>query len=55
MLIGVPKEIKTHEHEVGLTPVAVREYVAAALVSLLKRMPGALSELFSHRGANKNG
>jgi alanine dehydrogenase len=27
--IGVPKEIKTHEYRVGLTPGAVREYVAA--------------------------
>jgi alanine dehydrogenase len=27
MLIGVPKEIKTHEYRVGLTPAAVREYV----------------------------
>jgi alanine dehydrogenase len=24
MLVGVPKEIKTHEHRVGLTPGAVR-------------------------------
>ena len=29
MKIGVPKEIKTHEYRVGLTPGAVREYVAA--------------------------
>lgn len=29
MRIGVPKEIKTHEYRVGLTPDAVREYVAA--------------------------
>lgn len=28
MLIGVPKEIKNHEYRVGLTPEAVREYVA---------------------------
>ena len=28
MRIGVPKEIKTHEYRVGLTPAAVREYVA---------------------------
>lgn len=27
MLVGVPKEIKTHEYRVGLTPEAVREYV----------------------------
>lgn len=29
MKIGVPKEIKTHEYRVALTPGAVREYVAA--------------------------
>jgi alanine dehydrogenase len=29
MLVGVPKEIKTHEYRVGLTPGAVREYVSA--------------------------
>ncbi|MFC0633790.1 alanine dehydrogenase [Brevundimonas balnearis] len=29
MRVGVPKEIKTNEHRVGLTPTAVREYVAA--------------------------
>ena len=28
MRIGVPKEIKTHEYRVGLTPAAVRELVA---------------------------
>jgi alanine dehydrogenase len=28
VLVGVPKEIKTHEYRVGLTPGAVREYVA---------------------------
>ncbi len=29
MQVGVPKEIKTHEYRVGLTPSAVRDYVAA--------------------------
>ncbi|MGZ3250317.1 MAG: alanine dehydrogenase [Croceibacterium sp.] len=29
MRVGVPKEIKVHEYRVGLTPGAVREYVAA--------------------------
>src|SRR3979490_715143 len=29
MRVGVPKEIKTHEYRVGLTPGAVREYVRA--------------------------
>ena len=28
MLIGVPKEVKTHEYRVGLTPSSVRELVA---------------------------
>jgi alanine dehydrogenase len=28
MLVGVPKEIKAHEYRVGLTPGAVREYMA---------------------------
>ncbi len=28
MLVGVPKEIKVEEYRVGLTPAAVREYVA---------------------------
>jgi alanine dehydrogenase len=28
MRVGVPKEIKADEHRVGLTPTAVREYVA---------------------------
>ena len=29
MRVGVPSEIKVHEYRVGLTPGAVREYVAA--------------------------
>ena len=29
MRVGVPKEIKTHEYRVGLTPDAIREYVSA--------------------------
>ena len=28
MLVGVPSEIKVHEYRVGLTPGAVREYIA---------------------------
>ena len=28
MRVGVPSEIKPNEHRVGLTPSAVREYVA---------------------------
>src|SRR5690349_13461282 len=27
MLVGVPKEVKTHEYRVGLTPGSVRELV----------------------------
>ena len=29
MLIGVPKEIKTHEYRVGLTPESVSDVVRA--------------------------
>ena len=28
MRVGCPKEIKNHEYRVGLTPAAVRDYVA---------------------------
>ncbi|MBW8305057.1 MAG: alanine dehydrogenase, partial [Brevundimonas sp.] len=28
MRVGVPTEIKKNEHRIGLTPTAVREYVA---------------------------
>jgi len=28
MRVGCPKEIKNHEYRVGLTPAAVREYIA---------------------------
>ena len=31
MRVGCPKEIKNHEYRVGLTPGAVREYVAHAM------------------------
>ena len=40
MKIGVPKEIKTHEYRVGLTPGAVREYVAAGHGVLVERGAG---------------
>jgi alanine dehydrogenase len=39
MLVGVPKEIKPQEYRVGLTPSAVREYVAAGHGVLVE--PGA--------------
>jgi alanine dehydrogenase len=41
MLVGVPKEIKTHEYRVGLTPAAVREYVAAGHQVLVETGAGA--------------
>jgi len=40
MLVGVPKEIKTHEYRVGLTPEAVREYVAAGHKVLIESGAG---------------
>jgi alanine dehydrogenase len=39
--IGVPKEIKVHEYRVGLTPFAVREYVAAGHAVLVEAGAGA--------------
>ncbi len=41
MKVGVPKEIKTHEYRVGLTPGAVREYVAAGHGVLIEANAGA--------------
>src|SRR5258705_12688373 len=41
MKVGVPKEIKTHEYRVGLTPGAVREYVAAGHAVLVETDAGA--------------
>jgi alanine dehydrogenase len=41
MKVGVPKEIKTHEYRVGLTPGAVREYVAAGHSVLVEIGAGA--------------
>lgn len=41
MLVGVPKEIKTHEYRVGLTPTAVREYVAAGHRVVIETNAGA--------------
>jgi alanine dehydrogenase len=40
MLVGVPKEIKTHEYRVGLTPGAVREYVACGHRVIVERNAG---------------
>ncbi|MGY3591886.1 alanine dehydrogenase [Bradyrhizobium sp. USDA 4341] len=41
MKVGVPKEIKTHEYRVGLTPGAVREYIAAGHSVLIETNAGA--------------
>ncbi|MCO4320790.1 alanine dehydrogenase [Aliidiomarina quisquiliarum] len=40
MLIGVPKEIKNHEYRIGLTPSAVREYVAHGHQVMVERDGG---------------
>ncbi len=41
MLIGVPKEIKNHEHRVGLTPVSVRELTQLGHKVLVETNAGA--------------
>ncbi|MBB4382560.1 alanine dehydrogenase [Bradyrhizobium sp. SBR1B] len=41
MKVGVPKEIKTHEYRVGLTPGAAREYVAAGHRVMIETDAGA--------------
>jgi alanine dehydrogenase len=41
MRVGVPKEIKIHEYRVGLTPGAVREYVAAGHSVVVETGAGA--------------
>ena len=41
MRVGVPTEIKTHEYRVGLTPGAVREYVAHGHKVLVQSGAGA--------------
>jgi alanine dehydrogenase len=56
MRIGVPKEIKTHEYRVGLTPGAVREYVAAGHSVLVETNAGegigASDEIYRKAGAD---
>lgn len=41
MLIGVPKEIKNHEYRVGLTPAAVKEFVAHGHNVIVQHNAGA--------------
>jgi alanine dehydrogenase len=55
MRVGVPKEIKTHEYRVGLTPGAVREYVGAGHSVLVETDAGggigAGDEVYRKAGA----
>ncbi|MBV9654833.1 MAG: alanine dehydrogenase [Acetobacteraceae bacterium] len=46
MKIGVPKEIKTHEYRVGLTPACVRDLTGAGHAVLIERAAGAGSGFF---------
>src|SRR5437763_15334237 len=41
MILGVPKEVKTHEYRVGLTPTSVREVVAAGHQVVVETNDGA--------------
>ncbi|MEO0498541.1 MAG: alanine dehydrogenase, partial [Pseudomonadota bacterium] len=41
MRVGVPKEIKNHEYRVGLTPGAVKEYVAHGHSVMVETLAGA--------------
>ena len=41
MIVGVPKEVKTHEYRVGLTPTSVREVVAAGHQVVVETNAGA--------------
>ena len=55
MRIGVPKEIKTHEYRVGLTPAGVRALTDAGHKVIVEREAGAGSgfenELYARAGA----
>ena len=55
MRVGVPKEIKIHEYRVGLTPGAVREYVAAGHSVIVETNAGggigASDEVYRKAGA----
>jgi alanine dehydrogenase len=41
MRIGIPKEIKNHEHRVGLTPASVKEFVRAGHDVTVQTLAGA--------------
>ena len=55
MRIGVPREIKPDEYRVGLTPTAVREYVARGHEVLVEQGAGAgagyADEAYARAGA----
>ena len=55
MLIGVPREIKTREYRVGMTPAGVRQLVAHGHRVLVERGAGEgsgiVDEQFVHAGA----
>src|SRR5258708_8471134 len=55
MRVGVPKEIKVHEYRVGLTPGAVREYVAHGHSVVVETNAGAgigaSDEVYRNAGA----
>ena len=55
MLIGVPKEIKTHEYRVGLVPASVRELTARGHRVLVQSGAGAAiglgDDLYADAGA----
>ena len=55
MRVGVPREIKSQEYRVGLTPGAVREYVAAGHEVLVETGAGlginAADEVYRKAGA----
>ncbi|MEC7471229.1 MAG: alanine dehydrogenase [Pseudomonadota bacterium] len=55
MLVGVPKEIKNHEYRVGLTPAAVKEFVAHGHRVMVETNAGTAigftDELYQNAGA----
>lgn len=55
MLVGVPKEIKNHEYRVGLTPAAVKEFVAHGHEVMVETKAGTAigftDELYQNAGA----
>ena len=56
MLVGVPKEIKTHEYRVGLVPGSVRELVHHGQAVVIESGAGAGigfdDEAYRRAGAN---